>query len=514
MSRIANSIKNARVTIFFYAITIFVAFFSRKIFLDVLGADFVGLVALLRNILGFLNLAELGIGWAVGVKLYKPLYDNDKAKINEIIQFTGIAYRRIGLIVLGLAVLASVFFPWFFADQSISLDIVYFAFFAFVLSSLLAYFVNYHQILLQADQKEYVIAKYSQSVSIVKSLTQIALVSYFSDIYLWIGAELLFTVVQAILFRWKTGNVYPWLKLSLKGVSRNVLKKHPELVTKIKQVFVHKLAFFVKESTDQILIYAFVSLKSVAFFSNYYLIFGYLKVLINNIFTGTQASVGNLVAENNKDSINKVYWEMMAIRHFFAGFLFFSLFFLIEPFILIWIGSEYILEREVLILMLANIYISQIRSPTEMFINAYGLFNDTWAPITEAVINLVISIIFGKLYGIAGIMLGTFVSTLIIVLLWKPYFLYRDGFSKSVGSYWIGFFKLFGSFLLAFMISKFLIGKLIHSEISNYWDWFIYALQIVSLSSIIYSVLMFFINQGFRDFTFRVKKIILKKING
>lgn len=37
-----------------------------------------GLTGTLLNLLGFLNLAELGIGMAIGYVLYKPLYQHDE----------------------------------------------------------------------------------------------------------------------------------------------------------------------------------------------------------------------------------------------------------------------------------------------------------------------------------------------------------------------------------------------------------------------------------------------------
>ena len=60
-SRVRKSLLNARVNLIFYFLTLALSFFSRKIFLDTLGADFVGLTGTLQNLLGFLNLAELGI---------------------------------------------------------------------------------------------------------------------------------------------------------------------------------------------------------------------------------------------------------------------------------------------------------------------------------------------------------------------------------------------------------------------------------------------------------------------
>ena len=61
-SRVKKTLLNARVNLIFYLLTLALSFFSRKIFLDCLGIEFVGLTGTLQNLLGFLNLAELGIG--------------------------------------------------------------------------------------------------------------------------------------------------------------------------------------------------------------------------------------------------------------------------------------------------------------------------------------------------------------------------------------------------------------------------------------------------------------------
>ena len=100
---------NAKVNLAFYLLMTVFTFFSRKIFLDRLGADFIGLTGTLQNILGILNLAELGIGSAVSFVLYRPIKQGDKQTISEIISVFGYYYRKIGLVVLGIAVLFFLF---------------------------------------------------------------------------------------------------------------------------------------------------------------------------------------------------------------------------------------------------------------------------------------------------------------------------------------------------------------------------------------------------------------------
>ena len=75
MSRQKNTVLNVKVNLIFYLLTVILSFFSRKVFLNCLGDDFVGLTATVGNMLGLMNLAELGIGTAVGVTLYKSLFE-------------------------------------------------------------------------------------------------------------------------------------------------------------------------------------------------------------------------------------------------------------------------------------------------------------------------------------------------------------------------------------------------------------------------------------------------------
>ena len=91
-SRVKKSVLNARVNLIFYFLTLILSFFSRKIFLDSLGADCVGLTGTWQNLLGFLNLAELGIYTAIGYLLYKALFVDDVTKISEIVSVLGYLY--------------------------------------------------------------------------------------------------------------------------------------------------------------------------------------------------------------------------------------------------------------------------------------------------------------------------------------------------------------------------------------------------------------------------------------
>ena len=508
-SRVKKSLLNARVNLIFYFLTLILSFFSRKIFLDTLGADFVGLTGTLQNLLGFLNLAELGIGSAIGYVLYKPLFEHDEGKINEIISVFGYLYRWIGFIILGAGIVLACFLPLIFPNTEFEMGVIFFAYFSFLASSLIGYFANYKQTLLGADQKNYVVTAYFQTATIVKTLIQMASAYYTGSYYLWAAIELTFGIIYSFILNWKINQVYPWLRSEVRQ-GKQLFKKYPEVMKYTKQLFVHKLGGVVQNQTTPFLTYAFVSLQTVAFYGNYTIITDKLSLLISNFLESTGAGVGNLIAEGGKEKIKKVFWELLSIRFWIAGTLIFLLYELLPSFIVLWIGNEYLFSDTVLVLLLLSFFISITRGVTDQFVFGYGLFYDTWAPIAESVIYIVIAIIGGIFYGLEGILCGGIISRFVIIGIWKPYFLFTKGFQISVWKYWGNWIK----YLVLIAIPFFTLERSIdyfnlQIYILNGWvHWVLFATSITIISSILYYIVLYIGTKGMRYFT---ERIIYKK---
>lgn len=452
--RVRKSLLNARVNLIFYFLSLFFSFFSRKIFLDCLGADFIGLTGTLGNILGYLNLAELGVGTAISFFLFKPIQSRDREKINEILSVFGYLYRKIGEVILGVGIIISFFFPLIFGKTDMGLGIIYFSFFSFLGSSLIGYFINYRQILLSADQKNYLVAIYFQSAGLIKTALQIFLAYKYRNLYVWVAVEFIFGIIGCVILNKKIDHEYPWLRTNIKE-GKFLLKKYPVILQNTKMVFIHKIKDFLLVRSDEILIFAFVSLKMVAYYGNYAMIVAKLSVLVSSVLDGVSAGVGNLVAEGNKKNMLKVFWELMVIRHFVAGLMCFSLYFLMEPFIFLWLGAEYIMDRTILILMLVNLYIMQSRGVVDIYNHAHGLYADTWSAWVELVLNIGITIGMALHYGIVGILMGKIVSLVFIVLWWKPYYLYTKGLKEPILNYWRGVIRYYLIFVISFMAGWF-----------------------------------------------------------
>lgn len=504
-SRVKKSLLNARVNLIFYFLTLVLSFFSRKIFLDTLGADFVGLTGTLQNLLGFLNLAELGISTAIGYVLYKPLFDHDEEKITEIISVFGYLYRWIGFIILGAGLVLACFLPLIFPNTQFEMGIIFFAYFAFLASSLIGYFANYKQTLLGADQKNYVVTAYFQTATIIKTLIQMASAYYTGSYYLWVAIELTFGIIYSFILNWKINQVYPWLRSEVR-LGKQLFKKYPEVIKYTKQLFVYKISWLIRFQSQNILIYTFSSLKMVAYYGNYSIIFDKLLILSGNVFNSISASIGNLIAENNEKKILKTYWELFSLRFIATSIIAFSLYVLLPYFIIFWLGDKYLLSHTILLLMVISLFFDQIRSITDQFLFGYGLFYDVWASILETVISISVSIGCGYYWGIEGVICGNICSNIIIAQVWKPIFLFRKGFNQKLKKYYINIVIYLIILISSSCLSLYTVGNILVPP-SDIISLLFYAFISISIFGIILIIFLFLCTRGTRDSFIRIFKI-------
>ncbi len=445
--RVHRSVMNIKVGMFFYVLSLFLAFFSRKVFLDCLGAEFIGLTGMLMTIMSFLSVAELGIGTSIVYFLYKPLQEDNHEKINEVMSILAYLYRCIGFIIGGCGLVVSIFFPWWFDNLTTGLPLVYFAFYSFLASSVAGYIFNYKQLLVGANQKQYLVNSYFQTIGIVQSLTQILLAYYYRNLWLWVIVGLIFTIIGIIVFNYRIRQLYPWLEVNLQEGRQN-LKKYPEILKKTRQVFAQKIKDFILFRSDHIMVGVFVSVSHIALYGNYTIITSKLNYLVNILSDGLNAGVGNLLAEGNEKIIMKIFWEMTAARYFILGIIIFPLILFMQPFVKLWFGEQYLLSDFIVNLIIINIFLMLHNGTVMIFIGSNGMFSDVWAAWTEFVINITITLILAPFWGIAGILMGKIISIGLNGIFWKPYYLFTSGFHKSVFIFWKGMMPYYLSFFL------------------------------------------------------------------
>lgn len=507
--RVHRSIMNIKVGMFFYMLSLILAFFSRKIFLDCLGAEFIGLTGMLMNIMSFLNVAELGIGTSIVYFLYKPLQEDNRQKTNEVMSMLAYLYRCIGFIICTCGIMVSLFFPWWFGNLTTGLPLIYFAFYSFLASSVAGYIFNYKQLLVGANQKQYLVNAWFQTIGIVQSIVQMMLAYYYRNLWLWVVVGLVFTIVGIIAFNIRIRQLYPWLRISMQE-GRQDLCQYPEVLRKTRQIFVQKIKDFILYHSDEILVGIFASVVQVAYFGNYTIITSKLNFLINILSDGMNAGVGNLVAEGNDKNTLKVFWELTAIRFLIVGIVIFGLLLFLQPFVTCWFGQEYRLDDLIVYLLVFNIYIFLSRGVVEMFISACGLFSDVWTAWTELILNISITLALAPFYGIAGILIGKIVSVFFISTFWKPYFLFTKGLNKNISIYWKGLFPYYSIFIIFTLLTITIYYTIIDVEVTTISQLVLYGMMTYPVIILLFFLTLTYFTNGMKFFIARNQYIYHK----
>lgn len=228
-----------------------------------------------------------------------------------------------------------------------------------------------------------------------------------------------------------------------------------------------------------------------------------ISFLFQAIFNSISAGVGNLVAEGEHNNIKRIYWELSSFRIWIVAIICFGIYELSNPFIVLWIGKEYLMDSSAFIALIILSFLTLNRG-NDSFLIAYGLFHDIWAPIVECVLNIGCSVVLGYYWGMQGIFWGVSISLILVVHCWKPYFLYRTGFKERVSEYIIKQIKYLSILSVAAVIEIVFLDWIPRIIINSFYDWVIYASLVVSSFSVISLGLLYISDNSIRGFIGRL----------
>ena len=512
-SRTAKSIKNAQVSFFYYVVFMILGFWSRKVFFDYLGSEVVGLESTVGNLLSFLNLAELGIGMSVTYFLYKPLFSKDFHEINRIVTLQGWIYRKIAFMVIAGSAVLLCFFPKIFKGMELPLWYAYAIFGVFLFNSLLGYFVNYRQIVLNTDQKGYKVTRVTTGMGAALKLLQIFLLPVVPNPFLfYVGTSLFSTLFSCWWLNHTISKEYPWLKTA-ESKGKSLFKEYPEVIKKTKQIFFHRITTVLLLQGTPFIMYAISTLSIVAYYANYLLIVGKLKDVISMVYSSVGAAIGNLIAEGNKEKIERRFWELYDSRFCMVAIAFICVYYLSHPFIALWLGEKYVLGNFLLILLIIDQSIFITRSTVDQYISGFGIFRDIWAPMVEGAINIAAALGLGFLIGYEGVILGSILSQVIIICIWKPILLFHDGLKSSVMIYFRRVVFRYIVIVIDVIAFDYLFAFFLPHRFSSYFVFGGYSLVVAIIVTVFVFGEFLCFSQGTRDFFLRIKGVIQHKYN-
>ena len=495
---------NSAITLSSQIIQIILGFVIRKIFIKYLGITYLGYNSVFINILQMLNLADMGIGVAITSYLYKPLADNDKKRIIAIMSIYKKLYTILGFVVLGVAIIASFFLNILIPDANCGIWYLRILFYINLAGVVSTYFLAYKRTLLIADQKAYLTNIIDTVIYFVIAILQLILLVVYPNYIIYLILNIAKNIISNIIISIKVNKDYVYL--NNKSEKELIQFYKPQISQYVKDVFVSRIGAVVYYSTDNVILSVIKGSLLTGYLSNYTLITGQLNTVVTSVLSSVQATFGNFInTTEDKEAKLKMTDNYFCVNFCIGNFCMICFALLAQPFIKLFFGESMLLSFSTAIWLGINLMLTfLIQLPSQVFI-IYRLFRyDRPIIITSALLNIIISITLVYKVGLNGVLIGTFITSLIY--LFSRFYVIAKFVYKV--KYWYYLKKILYYVLVSitsFLITYFATYNLNGNELI--W-FFIKALFVVLLSILTTTFLLSFS----KEYEFLIRKLIPNKV--
>lgn len=493
MTRKKKLLYNTIVSLTYQFITLICGFILPRYFLSCYGSAVNGLVSSITQFLGFVALAECGVGAVVQSALYKPLADKKEAEISRIMKSSQRFFRRIAMILIAYTAVLMVVYPFVILDR---FEFAYTTGLILIISisSFAQYFFSMsYRLLLDADQMSFIQLGLQGGIMLLNTVLSIILMRMGAGIHLVKLVTVAIFLIQPVVL-----NTYVKRHYNL----NKKIKLEDEPIKQKWNGLAQHIAAVVLGNTDTVVLTLFSTLENVSIYAVYHLVVNGVKQILNSLTTGVQSMFGDMYARKEMEILNKTFGWVEWLMHFLVIFVFTCVAVLILPFIRVYtaevLDADYIVPVFSLLISAAQASYC-LRLPYNIMVLAAGHYKQTqWSAIIEAGINIVVSVVLVRQFGLTGVAVGT-LTAMLYRTSYLAWYLSKDILKRSM--------KHFGKHMVVDVIcsvSTFFITKRISLDRISYVAWIIMALEVATIAFIVNLTINFILYPNYIKVLFQI----------
>lgn len=457
--RVERSKKNIIWTFVGKIVNLLFPFITQTCLIYILGVQYIGLDGLFKSVLMILSLTELGIGSALVFSMYKPIADGDDEKVCALLAFYKKCYHAIGsvILVLGLALLP-------FIQNLISGEVpddinIYVLYSVYLLNTVLSYYLfAYKTSLLNACQMVDMISRVDIVANSAKCILQCVGLLLLPSYYMFVWVIPLSTVLRNLFVEYVSRKKYPQYvcRGKLPAEDIHVIKD------KVKGLFFQSIGNVVLFGVDNIVISAFLGLSLLGKYNNYLYIHNALVNLVGVISASIIPVVGNSIAMEDKEKNYRNFRQFNLLWLCLISWCAICQMCLLQPFVKVWAGENFLFSKKIAFLFVLYFYTNKMGDIIWVYKSAGGIWKEgRYIRLLGATVNLCLNIFWVSRIGIAGVLLSTVISLVVIIdpfggkVLFDVYFDYKHAWLEYIGT-------LLMHFLITVLIGGITYGMCAH----------------------------------------------------
>lgn len=446
-------------------ITTICSFILPRVFLSEYGSAVNGLVSSITQYLAVISLTDMGITVVVQSSLYKPLAEKDNDTISRILVSAQKFYSVIGI---GLMVYSAALCIWYPNVINTKFDALYIIGLIVILSidSLAQYMFGITRSqLLNADQKKYVVSISSAVARILNTVICCLLVHYHASIHMVKLVSAIVFLINPVIYNWYVHKYY--------SVNWKIKYEKEPINQKWNGVARH-VSSYVFDNTDVLLLTAFAGLEKVSVYTVYNMVLKGINQLVSVISQVIQPMLGEYWARNESCKFAHYFFSYEWVMQTMGNFIFGCTLTLIVPFVQVYTSgiddANYVVPIFAVIVTLAG-EAQFLRISYGTVIGSVGHFKQTQSNyVVSAVMNLILSIILIRPFGLVGVAIPTLLASLYMYL-WQGIYVYKSVLKVSLRKFFVGGIKS-----LTIMIVGYVATSPFYMYRPTYLGWFILAI--------------------------------------
>lgn len=502
-NRTQKSVKNMTIGMLSQLFTLWLSFVSRTVFIKFLTAGYLGISGLFSNVLTVLSFAELGIGDAMTYAMYKPVKEDNRKLVNQLMVVYKKAYTGIAVVVGAIGLGLSFFLSFIIAEPPDIPESLQLIFWLYVVNNMASYILTYKKSILIAYQENYIVSEVQQIASLIQQIAQMIVLCFTKQYILYLIIQILCTILNNIIISVVVKKRYPWInEKDGEELPQEVSK---EIFKNVKALSISKIAGVVSNGSDNIIISKFVGLSSVGVASNYTMIINSLNGILWNGLSSLTSSFGNFNVDSTIGQRRKLFNELFLCSYWLYGFMTIGIITLANSFVQLWVGSNYLVPQGVVLALVLITYISGVNFPVYTYQSTLGMFDKMKIPyVLFAVFNILLSILLGKNWGLFGVYIATSITRLCTSEVSSGYYVYRYGLKLSPLKYLKKYVIYFLILILNILVTNYAVSLV---QIAGIIGFSIKVVTCTVVCNAIYFV-CFFRTTEFRNLLIRAKGLL------
>ena len=394
----------------FLIVNIVVSFFMMPFIVGKLGDHWYGIWVIIGSIATYYYLLDFGLASAVTRFVTEQIEINNYEKANNIINTALVIYCCVSIIIIVVTFILMLFVKLFVQTNNDILlirSIILIIGFNMALEFPAKAFAGIIQSHLRYD-----LQTYSNFISF--TISTFSIIYFLGKGYGILSLALITLIcnqISNILYYTIAKFLFPSMKIGFKYFKRKIIR---EVATFSAWAFIIQIAHQIRFKLDAFVIGAIISSTAV---THYFIAARLVEYFMNLIFKATNIMTPSFTMDFARKDMKSLQMKVLLITKINAVLAFFGCGIVIilgKPFIIRWMGIEYVDSYPVLVALIIATTVGIVVNPLDNVL--YAINRHRFLAILnmiEAILNLILSLILIYKFGILGVAIATCIPLLI-----------------------------------------------------------------------------------------------------